>query len=119
MNMSAIVRILMIFIIIRKDGKYLITKVSEKQFVGKDIEYAGVFKKNDERTIYNIIYRDGETGIIYIKRCAITGLTRDKEYNLTKGEGSRLLYLTVNPNGEAETVKVTLKAQAQGKKPGI
>jgi topoisomerase IV subunit A len=97
-------------IIIRKDGKFLITKVSEKQFVGKDIEYAGVFKKNDERTIYNIIYRDGLAGPAYYKRCAITGLTRGKEYNLTRGEsGSRLLYMSVNPNGEAETVKVTLK----------
>ncbi|HEX2394077.1 MAG TPA: DNA gyrase subunit A, partial [Bacteroidales bacterium] len=96
-------------LIIRKDGKYLITKVSEKQFVGKDIEYAGVFKKNDERTIYNVIYRDGEAGIVYIKRCAITSLTRDKEYNLTKNDKCRILYMTVNPNGEAETVKVTLK----------
>lgn len=96
-------------LVIRKNGKYLITKVSEKQFVGKDIEYTGVFKKNDERTIYNVIYRDGETGIVYIKRCAITGLMRDKEYNLTKGEQCRILYLSVNPNGEAETVKVTLK----------
>jgi len=97
-------------IVIRKDGTYLITKVTEKQFVGKDIEYAGVFRKNDERTIYNAIYRDGPTGISYIKRFAITGLTRDKEYNLTRGEpGSRLLYLSVNLNGEAETVKVTLK----------
>jgi topoisomerase-4 subunit A len=102
-------------IVIRKDGKYLITKVAEKQFVGKDIEFVSVFKKNDERTIYNVIYRDGEAGIIYIKRCAITGLTRDKEYNLTKGEGSRLLYLTVNPNGEAETVKVTLKPRPRVK----
>jgi topoisomerase-4 subunit A len=97
-------------IVIRKDGKYLITKVAEKQFVGKDIEFASVFKKNDERTIYNIIYRDGKNGTTYIKRCAITGLTRDKEYQLTRGEaGSRILYLSVNPNGEAETVKVTLK----------
>jgi topoisomerase-4 subunit A len=102
-------------IVIRKDGKYLITKVAEKQFVGKDIEFAGVFKKNDERTIYNVIYRDGETGIVYIKRCAITGLTRDKEYNLTKGDGSRILYLTVNPNGEAETAKVTLKPRPRVK----
>jgi topoisomerase-4 subunit A len=102
-------------IVIRKDGKYLITKVTEKQFVGKDIEFAGVFKKNDDRTIYNVIYREGEAGIIYIKRCAITGLTRDKEYNLTKGDGSRLLYLTVNPNGEAETIKVTLKPRPRVK----
>lgn len=97
-------------IIIRKDGKYLITKVTEKQFVGKDIEYAGVFKKNDDRTVYHVIYRDGESGNTYIKRCTITGLMRDKEYSLTKSEkNSRILYLSVNPNGEAETVKVTLK----------
>jgi len=103
-------------IVIRKDGRYLITKVAEKQFVGKDIEFAGVYKKNDERTIYNTIYRDGAAGITYIKRCAITGLTRDKEYNLTRGEpGSRLLYLSVNPNGEAETVKVTLKPRPRVK----
>jgi len=97
-------------LVIRKDGKYLITKVADKQFVGKDIEFAGVFKKNDERTIYNVIYRNGADGTVYIKRCAITGLTRDKAYDLTKGTpGSRLLYLSVNPNGEAESVKVTLK----------
>ncbi len=104
-------------IIISKDGKYLITKVSEKQFVGKDIEFAGVFKKNDERTIYNVIYRDGENGTTYIKRCAITGIMRGKEYTLTKGDsGSRILYLSVNPNGEAETVKVTLKPRPRVKK---
>ena len=104
------------FIIIRKDGKFLINKVNEKQFVGKDIEYAGVFKKNDERTIYNIIYRDGPAGPNYYKRCAITGLTRGKEYNLTRGEaGSRLLYMSVNPNGEAETVRVTLKPRPRVK----
>ncbi len=104
-------------IVIRKDGKFFIAKVSEKQFVGKDIEFAGVFKKNDERTIYNVIYRDGENGTTYIKRCAITGLMRGKEYTLTKGEsGSRILYLSVNPNGEAETVKVTLKPRPRVKK---
>jgi len=102
-------------LIIRRDGKYMITKVSDKQFVGKDIEYAGVFKKNDDRTIFNIIYRDGETGITYIKRCAITGMTRDKEYNITKSEGSRLLYMSVNPNGEAETVRITLKPRPRVK----
>jgi topoisomerase-4 subunit A len=93
----------------------LITKVSDKQFVGKDIEYVRVFKKNDERTIFNVIYRDGDTGIIYIKRCAITGLTRDKEYDLARGQGSRLLYMSVNPNGEAETIKVTLKPRPRVK----
>ncbi len=104
-------------IVIRKNGDYLITKVSEKQFVGKDIEYAGVFKKNDERTIYNIIYRDGPSGATYMKRCAIYGLTRDKEYTLTRGKsGSKILYLSMNPNGEAEIVKVTLKPRPRLKK---
>jgi topoisomerase IV subunit A len=96
-------------IVIRKDGKYKITKVAEKQFAGREIEYVNVFKKNDDRTIYNLIYRDGKTGLIYMKRCSISGLTRDKEYDLTQGtEGSRLIYLSVNPNGEAETLKITL-----------
>jgi topoisomerase IV subunit A len=103
-------------IIIRKDGKYMIQKVAEKQFVGKDIEHAWIFKKNDERTIYNVVYRDGLAGPIYYKRCAITGLTRGKEYNLSRGEeGSKLLYLTVNPNGEAETIRVTLKPRPRVK----
>lgn len=97
-------------LVIRRDGKYLITKVSEKTFAGKDIFYAGVFKKNDTRTIFNIIYRDGKNGKVMMKRCAITGLIRDNEYDLTKGkEGSRILYLSANPNGEAESVKVHLK----------
>jgi len=97
-------------IIIRNDGKYLITRVTEKSFVGKNIIHAAVFKKNDDRTIYNTVYRDGMNGAIYAKRCAITGMTRDKEYDLTKGtNGSKVLHLTVNPNGEAEILKVTLK----------
>lgn len=97
-------------IVIKNDGKYLITKVSDKSFVGKDIEYVGVWKKNDTRTIYNLVYRDGLNGAIMAKRCAITGLTRDKDYDLTKGTtGTKLLHLTVNPNGEAEKLKVTLK----------
>ncbi|NBC83317.1 MAG: DNA gyrase/topoisomerase IV subunit A [Bacteroidetes bacterium] len=95
---------------IRKDGTYKITKVADKDFVGKDIIHVSVFNKNDNRTIYNLIYRDGYKGAIMIKRCAITGLTRDKDYSLTKGtEGSEILYLSVNPNGEAEIVKVYLK----------
>jgi topoisomerase-4 subunit A len=97
-------------IVIRRDGKYKITKVSEKHFVGKDVEYAGVFRKNDERTIYNILYRDGQSGIVYMKRCPVSGLTRDKEYDLTQGTAnSKILYMSVNPNGEAEILKVTLK----------
>lgn len=97
-------------IVIRNDGKYLITKVADKAFVGKGIRYVGVFRKNDKRTIYNVVYRDGMNGSIMAKRCAITGLTRDKEYDLTKGtKGSRILHLSVNPNGEAEILKVTHK----------
>ncbi|HEY9123772.1 MAG TPA: DNA gyrase/topoisomerase IV subunit A [Bacteroidales bacterium] len=97
-------------LVIRRDGTYLTTKVAEKTFVGKDILHVSVFKKNDTRTIFNIIYFDGESGFSYVKRCAINGLTRDKEYNLTQGTPySKILYLTVNPNGEAETVKVKLK----------
>lgn len=97
-------------IVIRRDGKYLISKVTEKSFVGKDILYASVFKRNDNRTIYNVVYRDGMNGSIMAKRCAITGLTRDKEYDITKGDaGSKILHLSVNPNGEAEILKVTLK----------
>ncbi len=94
-------------IVFLKDGRYYITKVDDKVFVGKNIIHVRVFKKNDQRTIYNIIYRDGFKGNIRVKRTAITGAMRDKEYNLTKGtEGSQVLYMTVNPNGEAETVTV-------------
>ncbi len=97
-------------IVIRREGTYQITRVSEKSFVGKDIMHVAVFKKNDKRTIYNVIYRDGKTGVTYMKRCAITGLTRDKEYNLTRGtKGSKILYLSINPNGEAEVIKIILK----------
>ncbi len=97
-------------LVIRRDGRYMTTKVSEKTFVGKDIFYTGVFKKNDTRTIFNIIYRDGKNGSIMMKRCAITGLIRDNEYDLTKGkDGSKILYLSANPNGEGETVRIHLK----------
>ena len=94
----------------RKDGVYSVTKVDEKVFAGKDIIHIAVYKKNDDRTIYNVIYRDGKSGNIMMKRAAITGITRDKEYNFTKNnESSRILYLSANPNGEAEVVKVFLK----------
>ncbi|MBF6598283.1 MAG: DNA gyrase/topoisomerase IV subunit A [Fermentimonas sp.] len=97
-------------IVFFKDGKYKIVKVSEKEFVGKGILYANVFKRNDKRTIYNVIYRDGRTSPHYIKRFAVIGVTRDKEYDLTKGKpGSRIAYFSANPNGEAETIKVVLK----------
>ncbi len=97
-------------IAIRKDGTYIINKVSEKAFLGKELQYVNVFKKNDNRTIYNVIYRDGKNGPIMMKRCAITGITRDKEYTLTKGSpDSRLLYFSANPNGEAEIVRIILR----------
>jgi len=104
-------------IVIRKDGGYLITKVADKVFVGNDILYAQVFLKNDERTIYNIVYQDGKDGPLLVKRCAITGLTRDKEYNLTKGtQGSKIIYFSANPNGEAEVIRVHHKPKARLKK---
>ena len=104
-------------ITIRKDGIFMITKVSEKVFVGNDILYVNVFLKNDERTIYNIVYQDGKDGPLLAKRCAITGLTRDKEYNLTRGKaGSRIVYFSANPNGEAEVIKVHHKPKPRLKK---
>jgi len=104
-------------IVIRKDGVYLITKVSDKVFVGNDILYAQVFLKNDERTIYNVVYQDGKDGPLLAKRCAITGLTRDKEYNLTRGAaGSKIVYFSANPNGEAEVIKIYHKPKARLKK---
>jgi topoisomerase-4 subunit A len=104
-------------IVIRKDGVYLITRVAEKVFVGNDILYAQVFLKNDERTIYNIVYQDGKDGPLLAKRCAISGLTRDKEYNLTRGKhGSKIVYLSANPNGEAEVINVHHKPKARLKK---
>lgn len=97
-------------IVFFKDGKYKVVKVSDKMFVGKGILYANVFKKNDKRTIYNVIYRDGRTSPHYIKRFSVTGVTRDKEYDVSKGKpGSRIAYFSANANGEAETVKVVLK----------
>ena len=95
---------------IRKDGTFQVTKVDEKVFAGKDIIHIAVFNKNDSRTIYNLVYRDGKSGYAMMKRCAITGITRDKEYSLARiHENSRILYFSANPNGEAETIKVTLK----------
>jgi topoisomerase-4 subunit A len=104
-------------IVIRKDGSYLITKVAEKQFVGKDVLHVQVFLRNDSRTIYNVAYQDGRAGPYYVKRCALPGLTRDKEYNLGKGTpGTRILYLSANPNGEAEVIRVYHKPKARLKK---
>jgi topoisomerase-4 subunit A len=103
-------------ILFYRDGTYKIIRVSDKVFVGKNVIYVHVFKRNDSRTIYNVIYRDGRGGCNYIKRFAVTGVTRDKEYNVTRGtDGSRVLYFSANANGEAETVKVILKPKLRQK----
>jgi topoisomerase-4 subunit A len=105
-------------IIFYKDGMYKVIKVAEKVFVGQNVLYLNVFKRNDKRTIYNVVYRDGKRGAYYIKRFAATGLTRDKEYNLTQGkDGSRVVYFSANHNGEAEIIKVTLKPNPKLRKP--
>ena len=104
-------------IVIHKDGKYVVTKVSEKAFFGKDILYVGLFDRNDQRTIYNVIYREGKTSLSYAKRFAVTSITRDKEYDITQGTpGSTILWFTVNHNGEAETVKIYLRPRPKLKK---
>ena len=104
-------------IVIRKDGKYKITKVKDKDFLGKDLLYVNVFNRGDSRTIYNVIYREGKTSLYYAKRFNITSVTRDKDYDITSGtEGSRIEWFTANHNGEAETVKVQLRAKAKLKK---
>lgn len=104
-------------IVFRTDGKCIITKVQEKVFVGKEIIHVGVFKKNDERTVYNMIYKDGQSGVSYIKRFSVVGVTRDKEYDLTKGsKGSKVLYFSANPNGEAEVINVQLKPHSKLRK---
>ena len=104
-------------IVFKKDGTYYVTKVADKIFVGKDVQYVNVFKKNDKRTIYNVVYRDGKYGASYVKRFNVTGVTRDKVYNLTKGTaGSRILHFSANPNGEAEVIKVCLKPKPSIKK---
>jgi topoisomerase-4 subunit A len=97
-------------IVFRKDGVMIVTKVSQKAFVGKNIIHAGVWKKSDDRTVYNCIYRDGKQGKVYLKRFPVTSITRDKEYPITKGTaGSEMLYFSANPNGEAEVVSILLK----------
>ena len=104
-------------IIFYKDGKYKVVRVTDKMFVGKNVLYVNVFKKNDKRTIYNVVYRDGKEGFHYIKRFNITSITRDREYDVTQGTpGSRIVYFTANPNGEAEVIKITLKPNPRIKK---
>lgn len=104
-------------IVFREDGQMIITKLDGKTFVGKNIIHVAVFKKRDKRTIYNMVYRDGKSGPTYMKRFPVTGVTRDKEYNLTAGNSpSKVLYFSANPNGEAEVVTVHLRAVGSIKK---
>lgn len=107
-------------IIFYRDGKYKVIRVADKIFVGKNVMWVQVFKKNDSRTIYNVVYRDGKKGPYYIKRFNVTTMTRDREYDLTLGTpGSRVLYFTANPNGEAEVIKITLDVDVTKKNQNI
>jgi topoisomerase-4 subunit A len=104
-------------IVFKADGKMMVTKVDSKTFVGKNIIHVAVFKKNDKRTIYNMLYKDGKTKVTYMKRFAVTSVTRDREYDLTSGtKGSKVVYFTANPNGEAELITVNLRAAGSVKK---
>jgi topoisomerase-4 subunit A len=104
-------------IVFRRDGTYFVAKVSEKSFIGKNVLHVAIFEKNDNRTIYNLVYRDGKAGATYMKRFSVTGVTRDKEYNMTLGtEGSRIQYFSANPNGEAEVLRITFKPKPKLKK---
>ncbi len=104
-------------IVFREDGTFAVTRVVEKAFVGKNVIHIDVFKKNDDRTVYNLAYQDGRMGAVYVKRFAVTGVVRDKDYFLTKGSpGSKVLYFTANPNGESEIIKVSLKPKPRLKK---
>ncbi len=101
-------------IIFFRDGKFKVVRVAEKLFVGKNVLWLGIYKRNDQRTIYNVVYRSGKKGPYYIKRFNVPAITRDREYDVTTGEpGSKIMYFTANPNGEAEIIKVTLDAAAQ------
>ncbi|MDD4424648.1 MAG: DNA gyrase/topoisomerase IV subunit A, partial [Mariniphaga sp.] len=104
-------------IVFRRDGTYFITHVTEKAFIGKNPLYLAVFRKGDKRTVFNVVYRDGKTGYSYMKRFSVTGVTRDKEYDLTQGTpNSRITYFSANPNGEAEVLKIVLKPKPRLKK---
>ena len=97
-------------IVFRRDGTFMVTRVTPKTFIGKDVIHIDIFKRNDDRTIYNLIYRDGYKGRIYVKRFPVLGVTRDKDYDLTKGsKGTRIIYFTANPNGEAEVIRIRLR----------
>ncbi len=107
-------------IVIRKDGKYIITKVTDKAFFGKNLLYVGIFHRNDSRTIYNVIYREGKSSVSYAKRFAITSVTRDKEYDITTGApGSTILWFTANHNGEAESVRIYFRPRTKLKKTSV
>ena len=104
-------------IIFHKDGRYKVTKVADKLFVGTDILHIAVFQRGDDRTVYNVVYRDGKKGTYFMKRFNVTGVAKDREYDLTQGKaGSKIVYFTANPNGEAEVIKVVLKPQLHLKK---
>jgi len=104
-------------IVFREDGQFVVTKIQDKVFVGKGIIHVGVFRKGDERTVYNMVYRDGKTGVSYVKRFSILGVTRDKEYDLSGGaKGSKVLYFTANPNGEAEIINIQLRPHSKLRK---
>jgi topoisomerase IV subunit A len=104
-------------VVFRRDGTYFVTKVTDKAFIGKNPLYLSVFRKDDNRTIYNAVYRDGKTGFSYMKRFSVTGVTRDKEYDITQGTpGSRITYFSANLNGEAEVLKILLKPKPRIKK---
>jgi len=93
-----------------KDGKYKVTRVADKIFIGKNVIYINVYKKNDKRTTYNVVYKDGRDGYYFIKRFNIPAMTCDREYDLAQGKpGTKVVYFTANPNGEAEVIKVTLE----------
>lgn len=105
-------------IVFRENGTFIVTKVAEKVYIGENVLYIDLFRKNDERTIYNLVYQDGKYGPAYVKRFAVKGITRDKEYDITKGaNGSKVLYFSANPNGEAEVLKIILKPKPKLKKP--
>lgn len=104
-------------IVFREDGQFVVTKIQDKIFVGKGIIHVAVFRKGDDRTVYNLIYRDGKTGVSYVKRFSVLGVTRDKEYDLTGGaKGSKVLYFTANPNGEAEVINIQLRPHSKLRK---
>ncbi|MCF0177133.1 MAG: DNA gyrase/topoisomerase IV subunit A, partial [Bacteroidales bacterium] len=104
-------------IVFMKNGEYVVTNVKDKAFIGKEIIHVGIFKKGDSRTVYNVIYKDGDHGYSYVKRFAVTGITRNKVYDVTQGaKGSSILWFTANANGEAETVKVQFKQRPKIKK---